>query len=350
VEDLDLAPAGPGQVVVKIAASGVCHTDYSYQTGALGGALPVVLGHEGAGVVEAVGPGVTAVAPGDPVVLSWTPYCGRCFYCSRGFPALCDARSTTLASTPPALGTLRQAGGGLPVAPMATLGTFAERAMVAESSCIKLDPGVPLEQACLIGCAVMTGTGAAINTARVAPGSSAVVFGCGGIGLNVVQGCRLAGAATIIAVDVLDPKLALARDFGATHTLNAAKEDVAAAVLDLSGGRGVDYAFEAIGNVRTMEQAVASTHRAGTTVLVGSAARGAAMTLPYAGFFSERTVKGCVYGSSRPHLDIPRLVDLYRKGRLKVAELVTQTYPLDAVNEAMAALARGDGARGVIVM
>ena len=351
VEEVDLDPPQAGEVLVKIVANGICHSDYSVMKGILQfPPLPTVLGHEGAGIVEEVGPGVTLVKVGDHVVLSAVPYCGHCFYCSLGEFPQCDSVGKMQIRGLMADGTSRLHKNGIVIHPMVGLGSMAQYTVVVENACIKIPDEVPLQAACLIGCGVMTGVGAAINTAKVAAGSSAVVIGCGGVGLNVLQGCVLAGAATIIAVDTLDTKLQIATQFGATHTINPEHQDLVKTVRALTAGRGADYAFEVIGLGKTIEQAYACIRRRGMAVVVGAAARDDHVTLPAASFLGEKTLKGSAYGSARPRVDMPRLIDLYMKKRLKLDEMITRTYPLEEVNAAMTALARGEVVRSVLIM
>lgn len=350
VEDVDLDNPKRGEVRVKIHANGVCHSDYSVIHGILRSPLPVVPGHEGAGVVEEVGPDVTLVKPGDHVVLSFAPYCGHCYYCSIGRPVLCDNMRVTMGKGTLLDGTCRLKKNGKPVHHMAGLSSFAQYAVVAEISCIKIPDNVPFDKACLVGCGVMTGVGAAINTAKVAPGTSAVVIGCGGVGLNTIQGCALAGAATIIAVDLMDNKLEYAKQFGATHTINPGKQDLVKTVRSLTEGRGADYAFEVIGLGKTIEQAYACARQGGVTIVVGAPSREDTVTIPASSLLTEKEIKGSLYGSARPRVDMPRLIDLYMKKKLKLDELVSRTYSLDEVNDAMTALEKGEVARSVVVM
>lgn len=350
VEDVDLDNPKRGEVRVKIAANGVCHSDYSVIHGVLRSPLPVVPGHEGAGIVEEIGPDVTLVKPGDHVVLSFAPYCGHCYYCSIGRPVLCDNMRLTMGKGTLLDGTCRLKKNGKPVYHMAGLSSFAQYAVVAETSCIKIPDNVPLDKACLVGCGVMTGVGAAINTAKVAPGASAVVIGCGGVGLNTIQGCAIAGAATIIAVDLMDNKLEYAKQFGATNTINPSKQDLVKTVRSLTEGRGADYAFEVIGLGKTIEQAYACTRQGGMTIVVGAPSREDTVTIPASSLLVEKEIKGSLYGSARPRVDMPRLIDLYMKKKLKIDELVSRTYSLDEVNDAMTALERGEVARSVVVM
>jgi NDMA-dependent alcohol dehydrogenase len=348
VEDVELLPPRGGEVLVRIAATGVCHSDLHYIKGDLVMPLPVVLGHEAAGIVEAVGPGVTSVRPGDRVVILFAPACGHCRYCDSGRPHLCEMRYRVRGKMPD--GTTRLRARGREVHHFTCVSSWAERAVVPEAGVLPIGPDVPLAAAALLGCAVTTGVGAVVNTARVVPGSSVAVFGLGGVGLNVVQGARLAGAATIIGVDLLDHRLEAARRLGATHTVNAGRADPVAEIRDLTQG-GVDYAFEVIGRAATVRQAVDACARGGTAVVVGLPPSREELHLPGPAFvLDEKTLRACFYGSSRLRADIPRLLALYRAGRLALDELVTATFPLDQVNDAVAALDRGDGLRSVLVM
>jgi NDMA-dependent alcohol dehydrogenase len=350
VEDVDLDAPKAGEVRVKIVANGICHSDYSVVHGVLRALLPVVLGYEGAGIVEEVGPEVTLVKPGDHVVLSLAPYCGHCYYCAIGRPVLCDNMRLTMGKGLMLDGTTRVKKNGTAIYQLAALGSLAQYAVVPAMACVKVADTVPLERVCLVGCGVMTGVGAAINTAKVEPGSSAVVIGCGGVGLNVIQGCALAGAGTIIGVDLLDNKLAYAKQFGATHTINPSRQELFKTVRSLTEGRGADYAFEVIGLGKTIEQAYGCTRQGGTTIVVGAASRDDSVTIPAASLLTEKVLKGSAYGSSRPQVDLPKLIGLYMNKKLKLDELVTRTYPLEDVNAALTALEKGEVARSVIVM
>jgi S-(hydroxymethyl)glutathione dehydrogenase/alcohol dehydrogenase len=307
-------------------------------------ALPAILGHEGAGVVEAVGSAVSGIAVGDRVVLSWKRNCGLCEMCQKGFPNLCDEVPDP--STLP-----RLAGSGRANDKLAGLGTFGTATVVTQDVVIPIDKSVPLAQAALIGCGVLTGVGAVINTARVDPGASVAVFGCGGVGLNCIQGALLAGAEPIIAVDLRDNKLEMARAFGATHTVNAGKEDPIQRIQEITGGPGAHYAFEAIGLTgEPFRQAIECTRKRGVTVFVGHAPHDTAVDFDARLLMFEKTVIGSMYGTARPHVDIPRLIGLYRAGKLKLDELVTRTYPLDGINDAFEALAQGQVARSVLTI
>jgi S-(hydroxymethyl)glutathione dehydrogenase / alcohol dehydrogenase len=343
VEPLAVRDVRDGEVLVRLGASGVCHSDLHAITGDLPMPLPCVLGHEGAGVVETVGAGVQRVKAGDHVVLNWVPFCGSCWYCSSGNAYLCE------------LGYVKAMAAevfhrnGTTIGQFAGIGSMTELTIVPETACIPIDADIPLDRACLIGCGVMTGVGAVINTARVQPGQSVAVFGAGGVGLNVVQGAVLAGAHPIIAVDLNDRKLGFAKQFGATHTVNAGSTDPVSAILDLTSMRGVDYAFEVIGVPEVVMQAFMAVRRGGKAVIVGVPPAGAMVSVP--GMLlplAEKSLVGSLYGSANMARDVPRLIDLYRAGKLKLDELITRRYQLSQVNDAFTALKKGEVARGVI--
>jgi NDMA-dependent alcohol dehydrogenase len=349
LRDVEVAPPKAGEVLVRMAAGGVCHSDLHVMTGHLGAPLPAVLGHEGSGVVADVGPGVTSVKAGDHVLPLWRLSCGECEHCTGGRPALCAAGTQVRMTGRLLDGTTRFSLDGREVRHFAGVSSFSEYSVVPERAVLKIPSDLPLDRAALIGCAVITGVGAVINCARVQPGSSVAVFGTGGVGLNVVQGAALAGAERIVAVDLLDRKLEFARRFGATHVVNASAGDPVARVRELTGGRGVDYAFEVIGLPQTMRQAFDALAKRGMAVVVGVSPFTAEVSVPVMSLvYEERVLTGSVYGSSRPRLDIPKLIDLYRAGRLKLDELLTRTYPFAEINEAYAALERGEVARSVV--
>jgi NDMA-dependent alcohol dehydrogenase len=347
---VEVEQQGPqaGEARVRVMATGVCHSDWHIMNGDWTPPLPMVLGHEAAGRVEEVGPGVSNVRPGDHVVFSFRPHCGRCLYCSTGRSVLCDGYSS-----PRWLmldGTFRLSRDGQPLHQLARLGTFAEFVVCPAEMVIPIRKEMPWPQAALVGCAVPTGVGAVTRCARVEAGASVLVIGCGGVGLNVVQGARLAGAQTIVGCDLLDNKLAFARQFGATHTLNPRDGDLVERVRGLTGGRGVDYAFDAIGSEATTLQILDAVRPGGTAVIVGMAALTVRAPIsPYFMALHEKTLTGTIYGSIRPNLDIPQLVELYLDGRLKLDELISRTYRLEEINEGFAALRRGEVARGVVV-
>lgn len=350
VEQIECQEPQAGEVLVRIAASGVCHSDLNVIHGAQSSPLPVVLGHEGAGIVEAIGPNVTHVKVGDHVVLSWVPYCGQCAYCLSGHPNLCSVAYAAMANGTLLDGTSRLSRAGWPIYHYSFISSFAEYAVVPEASCIVIRPEIPLEGAALVGCAVMTGVGAALNTARVQPGSSVAVIGCGGVGLNAIQGAKLAGAMAIIAIDVVPSKLERALTFGATHCINSAQADAVTAVRDLTKGLGTDYSFEAVGRPQLMRQCWEMTRPGGSVVMIGIAPEGSELSLPANRVVrEERRLMGSFYGSARPHIDMPLILDLYMAGRLKLDELATHHFSLEQINEAVHALEAGEAVRPIIV-
>ena len=348
VEDVELDPPKAGEVLVKTGAAGICRSDHHFMVGHARTTLPTVLGHEGSGVVEEVGEGVKGLKPGDHVILSFVPNCGRCYFCTMGRPNLCDAH----ASTPGTMfdGTTRLRKGDQSITHFGKVACFAERTVVPETGCIPVPKSVPPEVAALIGCCVTTGVGAAIFNAQVEPGSSVAVVGCGGVGLNVIQGARLLNASKIIAVDVGEGQLEFAMKFGATHTVNASHQDAVARVKEITGGVGADYAFEVYGSAETVETSFAMARKGGTVVVVGIAPVGEKAGINAVSLVrDEKVLKGSYYGSVRCHVDMPKMVDLYMSGRLNLDELVTRRYALEQVNEAYEALERGEIGRGVIV-
>lgn len=347
IEEIELAEPRPDEVVVKLAASGVCHTDLSILQGKLPFPPPLVPGHEGAGIVESVGSAVRHLVPGDAVLLTWVATCGRCAFCNAGRTHLCDAVMNAAATGEENVFRI----GDMPVGRLAGVASFAERTVVRASAAIKIPDSVPLDRVCLIGCGVMTGVGAVTNTVRLRAGETAAVIGCGGVGLNVIQGARLAGAGRIIAVDLHPSKLEMARSFGATDTVDASVvDDVPAAIQELTDGLGVDYAFEVIGNPTTIAQAFAAAKRGGKAVVVGATGIEDTVTLPAVSFcLEEKSVIGSLYGSAVMSRDMPALVDLYSRGRLMLDELISRRIALDEVNDAFRAMTAGEVARSVIV-
>ena len=337
VEEIDLPEPGPGQVRVALAATGVCHSDLSLANGTLAHKLPVVLGHEGAGRVTAVGEGVTAPAPGDPVVLNWAPACRACWWCGHGEPWLC-ARAADAAQRPYA-----RLGDGGEVFPGLGTAAFATGTVVGAHACIPLPDDIPLAEAALLGCAVLTGVGAVLNAARVRPGESVVVIGLGGVGLAAVQGARLAGADPIVAVDPVAAKAPLARRLGATEVMGPGR-DLGKRVRALTGGRGADHAIECVGRAETIRAAWSATRRGGRATVVGVGPATEQVTFhPLELFHFARELSGCVYGNSDPATDVPRLLEHYRAGRLDLAALVTDEVTLDGVGLALERLAAGSG-------
>ena len=321
IEDLDMEEPAQGEVLVKLGASGVCHSDWHVVKGEwTHHPLPTVLGHEGAGVVEATGPGVTNVKPGDHVILSWKANCGLCEACQKGWPNVCY--------NPLESPKLQRRSDGATINRLAQLGTFAAYVTVPEIAAVPIDKDVPFAQAALVGCGVTTGVGAAINTARVQPGTTVAVFGAGGVGLNCMQGAEIAGATTIIAVDILDNKLDMAMEFGATHAVNASRDDPVERIMELTGGLGAHYAFEAIGLVEApFVQSIRCTRRRGVTVWVGHAPEETPVTIDARDLMQEKTVIGSMYGTARPQIEFPRLLALYKAGRLRLDELITAASP-----------------------
>ena len=349
IENIDIDAPQPGEVRVKVAAAGVCHSDWHVVEGNTQYPMPIVCGHEGAGVVESVGVGVSRVQPGDHVTLSFRPHCDDCFYCLNDKPVLCETFTPQLRAGTQADGSSRLRWNGEPVYIFTGLGCFAEYVVVPEQSCVPVREDVPLDVAALVGCAVSTGVGAALYTADVRAGQSAVVIGAGGVGLNIIQGAALAGAHPIIAVDNNSSKMEIAREFGATHTLYS-DDTVVSQVQGLTAGRGADHVFESVGLTSLQEMALDATRPGGTLTLVGLSPMGSGTNLPGAIITrTEKVVRGSYYGSVLPSRDFPRFLDMYADGRLKLEELVTRRYGLDEINEAYASMLTGEVARGVIV-
>ena len=344
IEDVTLAPPAAGEIGVRIAACAICHSDIFFADGAWGGDLPAVYGHEAAGVVEAIGTDVTGLTVGDHVVVTLIRACGTCHYCIQGMPVACEASFALDRATP-----LRDAAGA-PVGHGLRTGGFAERVTVHASQAVAIDRGVPFDAASLLACGVITGVGAVTNTARVPPGSHVVVIGAGGVGLNSVQGARLAGAASIVAVDLVDGKLDAARGLGATHTVNAGRDDVATAVKAATGGRLADFVFVTVGAKPAFDQAYALIARTGAVVLVGMPASGVLSSIdPGTIAALNQRILGSKMGSARIAIDIPWLVSLYQQGRLQLDSLISGRYPLARINDAMDEVRRGEALRNVIV-
>src|SRR2546421_4157390 len=349
VEEISVESPRRGEVTVRLAACGVCHSDLSATNGTIPMPPPLVLGHEGAGEVVEVGEDVANFAPGDHVISSFIYMCGKCRFCASGRPVLCLEQGKALTTLPD--GTLRTHDAkGKPVNIFSGCGVMAEYATVHVDNLVKIDPQVPLDRAALVGCGVTTGVGAVFNTAKVQPGASVAVFGCGGVGLNVIQGARIAGAERIIAIDANEAKLVLAKKFGATNALLAKPgEDLTKALKKLTGG-GPDYAFECVGSGELAAAAYRAIRRGGLAVVVGVAKPSDStsvrtMSLP----FEEKTLTGSYFGSCVPRVDFPRMLGLYMGGQLKLDELITRRYSIDEAAQAFADLESGKNARGVIV-
>jgi alcohol dehydrogenase len=352
VDEITLDPPGPGEVLVEIAAAGLCHSDLSVVDGSRPRVMPMVLGHEASGVVREVGAGVTEFAAGNHVVFSWVPVCGRCHYCATGRDALCvPGGEANIAGT--LLNGARRFSDARSRPPQECnhhlgVSAFSQFTVAAQESLVKIDKSLPLDVAALFGCAVVTGVGAVLNTARVPPGSSVAVFGMGGVGLSAVMGARAAGADSIIAVDRVDDKLKLAREVGATHTINAGQDDPVAAIRDLLQG-GADYVVESVGSEAVLIQAYDSTGRGGTTITVGLPAPNKLFSVPALGIVAEeRTIKGSYMGSCVPRRDIPRFIGMYQAGELPVDKLQTHTLQLEEINAGFDRLAEAQAVRQII--
>jgi Zn-dependent alcohol dehydrogenase len=349
VEEITVDAPRSGEVTIQVGACGVCHSDLSATNGTIPMPPPLVLGHEASGVVVDVGEGVSGLAAGDHVVSSFIYMCGKCRFCAAGRPVLCLEQGKAITTLPDGTVRTRDAQ-GRPVSVFSGCGVMAEYATLHADNLVKIDPRIPFDRAALVGCAVTTGVGAVLNTAKVVPGSSVAVFGCGGVGLNVIQGARIAGAARIIAIDAVEAKLAMARTFGATDVLlSSGVEDPSKALKKMTGG-GPDYAFECVGSGDLVAAAYRSIRRGGLAVVVGVARPGdttsiRTMTLP----LEEKTLTGSYFGSSVPRIDFPRMLEFYLAGTLLLDELITRRYSIAEAPQAFADLSSGKNARGVIV-
>src|SRR5262247_703485 len=343
IENVEVAQPIEREVLVRTVASGVCHSDLHFVDGYYPFPPPAILGHDAAGIVEMVGPGVTEVQAGDHVIACLSLFCGHCEYCLTGRTHLCQSRPVRATSEPPKLPWK-----GAAVNQFANLSAYAEQMLVHENALVKTRDDMPLDRAALIGCGVTTGVGAALNTARVEPGSTAAVFGAGGVGLAVIQGARIGGARMIIAVDVVDSKLAKAKELGATHLVNGKTGDPVKAIRDLTGG-GADYSFEAIGLKLAAEQCFDCIRPGGTATIVGMIPVGQKIELDGPMFLREKKVQGCSMGSNRFKVDMPRYIEYYRQGRLMLDEMITRRGRLEDVNEAFRAMKAGEVARTVLM-
>lgn len=344
IEEVTIAPPQAGEVMVKLVACAICHSDIHYMEGAWGGTLPAIYGHEAAGVVVGVGSGVERTRPGDHVVVTLIRSCGYCYFCTQGQPHLCE--TTFPLDSESRIHT--QSGESILAAMRA--GAFAEYVVVGESQLVKIPESLPMDSASLLACGVITGVGAVTNTVGVPAGASVVIIGTGGVGLNSVQGAALSGAHPIIALDLVNGKLSAAMAFGATHTINPLEEDTVAMVKNLTDGRGADYVFVTAGSGKAIAQGLELIRRGGTLVLVGMPASGVKLEIEAANFASaSQKVVGSKMGSTRLSVDLPKLVALYQQGRLKLDELITARYPLEEINEAITAVKEGKALRNVIV-
>ena len=350
IETVELDAPHADEVLVRLQAAGVCHSDLHTYKGELRTVPPVVLGHEGAGIVEAVGSNITDIAPGDRVLVNWLPACGHCPTCRAGRPTLCERfPATTFQSLLPDQSSRLHTTDGLLLKPYLSSATMAEYAVIHRDGIVPVPDDVPFPVAAVIGCAVLTGVGAVLNTAQVVPGSSAAIIGCGGVGLSAILGCKLAGCYPIIAVDVLAGKLDFARELGATHTINARDEDAIKAARALTR-LGPDYAFDSVGAPATINQALGMVRPGGTATIMGMhGAKAEAAISPAVLIMANKRLLGCFAGSSKPLVDLPKYLELYRAGRLDLDRLITKQYTLDELPTAFADMEAGNIARGVLV-
>lgn len=346
IEDVELDDPGENEILVKLEATGVCHTDLHFMKGEMPAPVPVVPGHEGAGIVEKVGPGVTTVKPGDHVIMMVAFNCGKCRYCYEGRPTWCvENLPIQMMATLP-YGKMRLHKGDQPIHHLFGLACYAEKVVVHERSAVKVREDAPLDVICLLGCGTSTGIGTAINSTKVKAGESIAVFGCGGVGLSAVMGAKLAGAK-VIAIDTLDNKLEMAKQLGADYVINAKNDDPQLKIFEINGG-GVDYALEFIGNVDVMVKALGSIRPGGLFVVSGMAPITSQLTIAPFEFLIGKTITGAVQGDIIPQIDIPRYVDLFMDGKLPIDKLITKTYKLDQINEAYDAMQKGEIIRSVI--
>ena len=350
-DDVEIEAPRAGEVLVRVAHCGVCHSDLSLVNGTYPFMAPTVLGHEAAGIVEEIGPGITTLAPGDKVVLSPIPVCNNCYWCARGEYGCC-VNAASISTGTFVDGHTPLSRQGLPVLRGVGLGGFAEYVITTETGAIKVDPDTPLDVACVIGCAVQTGVGAVLNTARVPEGATVLVGGAGGIGISIVQGAQIAGATKIIVSDPVAERRERARQFGATDVVDPTSDDLLGAVHALTGGIGVDFAFDAVGAGAVIESCIWATRNGGTTVLVGAGGMDQTVTLapPVLITLTERKLMGCLLGGSNGRRDIPRLLALWRAGRLDLEGMITARRPLAEINEAMADMTAGIGLRTVLTV
>lgn len=350
LDTLEMAPLGPGDVLVRIRATGLCHTDLEVMQGSLRYPLPIVLGHEGAGIVEAVGGSVTRVKVGDHVVCSWNPHCGHCFYCERSLPILCEPFTTHQPKGRLLDGTTRMTRDGEVVHHYSVTSTHAELTVVPESGAIPVPRELPFDRACIIGCGVMTGIGAVVRKAKVEPGANVAVIGCGAVGLNAIQGAVLSGAERIIALDVGAAKLGRARSIGATDAVDASGPDAAEQVRALTQGRGADYVFESAGHKGAFRLSVEAVRPGGQVVWLGKIDVNEDVSFRWGSLMGEKRIVRSSYGDAVPSRDFPWIAREYLAGRVKLDELITRRIALAEINDGFAALARGEGIRTVALL
>jgi NDMA-dependent alcohol dehydrogenase len=347
VEEVTLDEPQANEVLVKLVVTGVCHTDLHFLKGEVPQPMPIVMGHEGAGIVERIGPGVTTLKPGDHVVMMVSFSCGKCRFCVEGRPTRCVENLPIMTYATLLGGGKRLRKGDQELHHLFGLACYAEYTVVHERSAVKVRDDAPFEVICPLGCGVSAGIGAAINSTGIRPGESIVIYGCGGVGLSAVMGAKLAGAGILIAVDISDRKLEMAKELGADHVINASQQEPVAKVMELTGG-GADYALECIGNVDVMAQAFGSIQNGGKCIIVGMAPIGTALNIQSYEFLLGKNIVGTVQGEIRAAVDIPRYIDLYMNGKLPIDKLITRSYSLDEINEAFAALERGEVIKSVI--
>ena len=348
IDELEMAPLAPHDVLVRMKASGLCHTDLEVIQGSLAYPMPIVLGHEGAGIVEEAGSEVTHVKPGDHVICSWNPHCGHCFYCDTGLPILCEPFRRNQPRGLLLDGTIRMSRRGEPVHHYSVTSTHAEYTVIPASGAIPIPREMPFDRACIIGCGVMTGVGAVLRKAKVAAGSSVAVIGCGAVGLNAIQGARLADAACIIGLDVSAERRERAKQFGATHVIDASAPDAAEQVKASTSGRGADYVIESAGHKAAFQLSVEAVRPGGDVVWLGKINVDDEVSFRWGSLMGEKRIVRSSYGDARPRRDFPWLCEEYLRGRLKLDELVTRRIALDEINDGFAALARGEGIRTVV--
>ncbi|MGH7932995.1 MAG: Zn-dependent alcohol dehydrogenase [Candidatus Binataceae bacterium] len=349
IEQIDIDEPRDHEVLVKTVATGVCHSDLHFVEGLYRHPAPAVLGHEGAGIVEKVGKAVSYLKPGDHVISCPSVFCGYCEECMSGHPNRCSNRRATQRSKGD---TPRLSQNGQPVRQFSDLSTYAEKMLLHENALVKITNDIPLDRAALIGCGVTTGVGAVLNTAKIEPGSTVVVFGCGGVGISAIQGARIAGACQIIAVDQFESKLAMAKRFGATHTIDASHTDAVGAIREMTGGganAGVDYAFEAVGVKKLAEQCFECIKPGGTATIIGMIPLGQKVEIDGPKLLTERKLQGTMMGSNRFRIDMPRYVDYYLQGRLNLDDMISKRGKLEDVNEAFRAMKNGEVARTVLM-
>src|SRR5271169_6416100 len=347
IEQVEIDEPHDHEVLVKTAASGVCHSDLHFVEGLYPFPAPAILGHEAAGVVEKVGRAVTYLAPGDHVISCPSVFCGYCEECMSGHPNRCNNRKATQRKKDD---KPRLSMNGKPVMQFADLSTYAEKMLLHENALVRITDKISLDRAALIGCGVTTGVGAVLNTAKIEPGSTVAVFGCGGVGLSAIQGARIAGARQIIAVDQFESKLAMAKRFGATHGIDASQTDAVKAIQELTGGRGVDYSFEAVGNTKLARQCFESVRRGGTATIIGMLPVGQCVEIEATQLLPERKLQGSMLGSLNFRIAMPRYIDYYLQGQLNLDDMITRRNKLEDVNEAFRAMRAGEVARSVLML